>query len=202
MTFRTIQFTISFLLSVNSLLFAQIGKNSWQIGAHGAPLIETGCSCVSGGLLTINADYFLSEKFAIGLVPYYGFTENEGHYGFDLTSMRPWGYSKTSYNSIGTNVDFKYFLMKSGNIKSYLSVFTGIGKTQRKYYDEYQSGEVRKKTMEEMNTYNLGAGLGAQFRLSGSFYLDAKIIYSRIASFEAPNPSYFIYPSIGLIRSF
>jgi len=197
------QSILIFILTLFSFsALAQIEKGSWQIGINGAPLVDTYVSKVSGGLFSVNVDYFLSNRMSVGIAPYYGFTRDVGHYGYDLITMQPVGYKKKSYDSFGFNIDMKFFLLKSNIVKPYVTLLGGVGKTFYTFYSETEGKTRMYERKTNYNSYNLGLGLGAQFKIANNMYIDAKVMYSCIASFEDPAPVKFVYPSIGLIKSF
>ncbi len=202
MKIKNLIFAFIFTVSINSSLLGQIKKGSWQIGLSGSPLFDTNISGLQGGLFSGNVDYSLSDKFSIGLMPYFGFTKNEVTYIYNTVLDQPVYYSKYSYKSFGLNIDFKYFLIKSTKIKPYVSFIPGVGKTRYSYFETDGMGDVRIDEIRDYNTFNLGVGLGALFKISEAFYIDTKVTYSSVADMSKPNPIKFIYPSIGIIKSF
>ncbi|MCG8306279.1 MAG: hypothetical protein MI975_02730 [Cytophagales bacterium] len=188
-------------IGLPSNIKAQTGKGCWEIGIHGAPLFKSQTVKVSGGLITINTDYFISDKLSAGFAPYYGFTGNEGHSGYNLMTMEPVGYSKTGYNSFGANLNLKFFLLKSSAARPYITILGGLGRT---YYSFYSETEGKYRVYEkntDYETFNLGTGIGARFRIVKSIHADAKIMYAGIAGFDHPSPTMFLYPSLGFIKS-
>ncbi len=191
-----------FLIGYSPSLLGQIEKGSWQVGLSGAPLFDTNASGLQGGLFTGSVDYSFSNRFAIGLMPYYGFTKNEVTYIYNTVLNQHVHYSEYSYKSFGLNLDFKFYMLNSVKIKPYISFISGIGKTRYNYFETDGLGDVRTDEKSDYNTFNLGLGLGSLFKISETMYIDVKVTYSSVADLSKPNPIKFVYPSIGIIKSF
>lgn len=167
-----------------------------------APLFETNMSGLQGGLFTANVDYTLTKRLSIGLMPFYGHTKNEGSVGIDPTTMQTCGIWKDNYKSVGINLNLKFYLINSNKIKPYLTVISGFGKTQNHNLFRNQSGDVVRDKKETINTFNLGMGVGASFKISKSLYIDSKVMYMSVGALANPAPIKFVYPSIGIIKTF
>ncbi len=189
-------------LFCSSSLFGQIEIGSWQMGVSGAPLFDTNMSGLQGGLFTANVDYSLTPKFSVGLMPFYGFTINEGPVGIDPRTMQTWGVQKNNFKSIGINLDLKFYPINSNKIKPYLTVVAGLGSTYNNYSLTDQTGEIRSEEKETYNTLNLGMGVGVSFKISKSLYIDSKVMYMSVGDLANPSPIKFVYPSIGIIKAF
>lgn len=186
----------------NAPLFGQIQKGSWQIGLSGAPLLELNASGYIGSLFTANVDYALTKRLSIGIMPFYGYTKTEYPVGYNQISMQYWGNRERAYKSTGLNFDLKYYPINSTKIKPYFTAVTGLGST---YYNSSltdQSGDISYQDKERYNTLNLGIGIGASFQISKSLYIDSKVMYMRVSDFSNPSPIKFVYPSIGIIKTF
>lgn len=172
------------------------------MGVHAAPLIQTNSSGVGGGLFSVNFDYFLLNRLSFGASPYFGFTREQGPYGFDLVTMQPVGTHRVSYNSLGINLELKYFITDSNIVRPYAVLMSGLGRT---YFNNYFETESKSNTHEHagyFNSYNYGVGLGSQIMIAPSLSVDVKFMYSGIVCMDNPISAKFVYPSIGLIKTF
>lgn len=192
---------IPFLFCTSSL-FGQIEKGSWQIGLSGAPLFETSNSSYQGSLFTANVDYSLTKRLSLGLMPFYGYIKSEGSMGIDPITMQSWGIWKDNFKSVGINLNLKFYIINSNKIKPYLTVVAGLGSTTNNYSRTDQTGDIQSWKGEPFKTLNLGVGVGASFKISKSLYIDSKVMYMSVGDFANPSPIKFVYPSIGIIKTF
>lgn len=122
--------------------------------------------------------------------------------GIDPITMQTWGVWKDNFKSVGINLNLKFYLINSNKIKPYLTVVAGLGSTYNNYSQTDQAGEIRFEEKETYNTLNLGMGVGASFKISKSLYIDTKVMYMSVGDFANLNPIKFVYPSIGIIKTF
>ena len=190
------------LLCCSHMLFAQLERNSFRVGMNAAPLFELNSSGLNGGLLSVTADYSVTKRLSFSLQPYYAFTTEKTYYVFDLISQQPKDHSKDSFYSFGLNADIKILLVPGKVIKPYSSIMIGAGYSHYSLYERNTLGELVTNYETKFMNYNLGIGLGAYFQVSRSILIDTRIMYSEVSASKNIESSKYLYPVLGVVKSF
>lgn len=85
---------IHFFISFSPSLLGQMEKGFLQVGLSGSPSFDTNASGLQDGLFDGSVDYSLTNRFSIGLMPYYGFTKNEVTYIYNAALIQPVYYTE------------------------------------------------------------------------------------------------------------
>lgn len=181
---------------------AQIEKGSWQIGISGAPLFELNSSGWNGTLLNLNVEHSFSNRFIVGLHPYYALTDEKMKYAFDLISGQPKGIQKDVFRSFGINAEIKFALHKIKRFTVYSSVLGGIGSSQYHLYHSNVFGDLVAQDQGQFINYNLGVGFGTYVNLPKGWHLDLKVMYTDAYDNKNLDLSSYVYPCIGVVKSF
>jgi hypothetical protein len=196
----TIFLTCSVGIPKHSL--AQIQKGSWHLGLSTAPLFELNSTGLNGALINLHAERSFSNRFIFGVQPYYALTDEKMQYAFDLISMQPRGIQKNVFRSLGMNTEFKFVLHRTQRIIPYSSVLLGIGYTNYKLYQNNVFGELVPNGGFQLVNYNLGIAFGTYINFSNRWYMDIKVSYIDAYDNQNMEVSNYLFPSVGMIRSF
>ncbi len=190
----------SLIISYNS--FSQIQKGSIQVGLSGAALFELNSAGLNGGLINLHGEYSISNRFIVGIQPYYALTDEKMTYAYDLLRHELREIQKDVFRSFGANLEFKFVLRNHPKFKPYSSVILGAGYSSYHVYHNNVFGDMEPEDHGKFVNLNLGIGLGAYYRITKSWFLDAKFMYTDVTANKNVEASSYIYPSIGIIRTF
>lgn len=193
-------FLLCFTISISSS--AQIEKGKCNLGFSAAPLFELNSTGLNGVLINLDAHYSFSNRFIFGVQPYYALTNEKMKYAFDLITMQPRGVQKDVFRSMGINSEFKFVLLKTKLFTPYSIVLLGVGYSQYHLYQSNVFGELAVEDQLQLMNYNLGIGLGTYYSFSGHWHLDVKVMYTDAYDNKNMDLSSYVYPSVGLVRSF
>ncbi len=181
---------------------AQIQKYSWQAGLSVAPLFELNSSGLNGKLFNLHGEYSFSNRFILGIQPYYACTNEKMIYAYDLIHEEPKEIQKDVFYSFGANVELKFILKDNIKFKPYSSVIFGVGHSRYHIYHNNVFGQLEPQDRGYFYNYNLGIGLGAYFFLNEKWYLDTKMMYTDVSASKDIESSSYLYPSVGIIKVF